>query len=166
MCDCIFCKIANHEIPSTVVYEDDQVIAFDDLNPQAPVHTLVIPKKHYSDIADNVPAETMGAMARAIQEVAKVKGLGDGFRVISNKGVNAGQTVMHFHMHVLGGKNLGENSSEDAQPVALAAFGVSYAAFSTRIPSSGSELRRRAQSSSRRSCESAGCFFGNQKVGI
>lgn len=67
MCDCIFCKIANHEIPSTVVYEDDQVIAFDDLNPRAPVHTLVIPKKHYSDIADNVPAETMGAMAHAIQ---------------------------------------------------------------------------------------------------
>ena len=93
MCDCIFCKIANHEIPSTVVYEDDQVIAFDDLNPQAPVHTLVIPKKHYSDIADNVPAETMGAMAHAIQEVAKAKGLEDGFRVISNKGVNAGQTV-------------------------------------------------------------------------
>ena len=101
MCDCIFCKIANHEIPSTVVYEDDQVIAFDDLNPQAPVHTLVIP--------NNVPAETMGAMAHAIQEVAKAKGLEDGFRVISNKGVNAGQTVMHFHMHVLGGKNLGEN---------------------------------------------------------
>ena len=86
-----------------------EVIAFDDLNPQAPVHTLVIPKKHYSDIADNVPAETMGAMAHAIQEVAKAKGLEDGFRVISNKGVNAGQTVMHFHMHVLGGKNLGEN---------------------------------------------------------
>ena len=57
----------------------------------------------------NVPAETMGAMAHAIQEVAKAKGLEDGFRVISNKGVNAGQTVMHFHMHVLGGKNLGEN---------------------------------------------------------
>ena len=79
MCDCIFCKIANHEIPSTVVYEDDQVIAFDDLNPQAPVHTLVIPKKHYSDIADNVPAETMGAMAHAIQEVAKAKGSGGRF---------------------------------------------------------------------------------------
>lgn len=109
MCDCIFCKIASHEIPSTVVYEDDQVIAFDDLNPQAPVHTLVIPKKHYRDIADNVPAETMGAMAHAIQEVAKAKGLEDGFRVISNKGANAGQTVMHFHMHVLGGRNLGEN---------------------------------------------------------
>ena len=66
MCDCIFCKIANHEIPSTVVYEDDQVIAFDDLNPQAPVHTLVIPKKHYSDIADNVPAETMGADRKSV----------------------------------------------------------------------------------------------------
>ncbi len=89
MCDCIFCKIAKATIPSTVVYEDDQVIAFDDLNPQAPVHTLVIPKKHYSDIADNVPAETMGAMAHAIQEVAQAKGLEDGFRVISNKGVNA-----------------------------------------------------------------------------
>ena len=85
MCDCIFCKIANHEIPSTVVYEDDQVIAFDDLNPQAPVHTLVIPKKHYSDIADNVPAETMGAMAHAIQEVAKAKGLEDGFRKYVNE---------------------------------------------------------------------------------
>ena len=71
----------------------------------SPIHTA----EYYSDIADNVPAETMGAMAHAIQEVAKAKGLEDGFRVISNKGVNAGQTVMHFHMHVLGGKNLGEN---------------------------------------------------------
>ena len=108
MCDCIFCKIANHEIPSTVVYEDDRVIAFDDLNPQAPVHTLVIPKKHYADITDGVPAETLGAMAHAIDEVARVKGLEAGFRVISNKGEAAGQTVMHFHMHVLGGKDLGE----------------------------------------------------------
>lgn len=108
MCDCIFCKIANHEIPSTVVYEDDRVIAFDDLNPQAPVHTLVIPKKHYADITDGVPAETLGAMAHAIDEVARVKGLDKGFRVISNKGEAAGQTVMHFHMHVLGGKDLGE----------------------------------------------------------
>ena len=90
------------------------------------------------------PPETMGAMAHAIQEVAKAKGLEDGFRVISNKGVNAGQTVMHFHMHVLGGKNLGGTSSEDARPVALCLW-VTYAVFSTRIPSSGSELRRRAQ---------------------
>lgn len=108
MCDCIFCKIASHEIPSTTVYEDDQVIAFDDLNPQAPVHTLVIPKKHYADITDGVPAETLAAMTSAIAKVADSKGLGDGFRVISNKGADAGQTVMHFHMHVLGGKPLGE----------------------------------------------------------
>ena len=108
MCDCVFCKIAHHQIPATVVYEDDQVIAFDDLNPQAPVHTLVIPKKHYQDITDDVPAETLVAMTHAIKEVAAKKGLEKGFRVISNKGADAGQTVMHFHLHVLGGKHLGE----------------------------------------------------------
>lgn len=109
MSDCIFCKIAAHEIPSTVVYEDELVIAFDDLSPQAPVHTLVIPKEHYQDITDGVPAETLAAMVYAIGEVAKAKGLGAGFRVISNKGADAGQTVMHFHIHVLGGEPLGEN---------------------------------------------------------
>ena len=109
MSDCIFCKIAAHEIPSTVVYEDELVIAFDDLSPQAPVHTLVIPKEHYPDITDGVPAETLAAMVHAIGEVAKAKGLDAGFRVISNKGADAGQTVMHFHMHVLGGEPLGEN---------------------------------------------------------
>ena len=106
--DCIFCKIAAHEIPSTVVYEDDAVIAFDDLNPQAPVHTLVIPKAHYANIIDDVPAETLAAMAHAVKEVARIKGLDDGFRVITNTGAHAGQTVMHFHLHVLGGKELGE----------------------------------------------------------
>ena len=108
MDDCIFCKIAAHEIPSNIVYEDDEVIAFDDTNPQAPVHTLVIPKKHYQDITDDVPAETLAAMTHAVGEVARIKGLDDGFRVISNKGPAAGQTVMHFHMHVLGGRDLGE----------------------------------------------------------
>lgn len=108
MSDCIFCKIATHEIPSTVVYEDDLVIAFDDLNPQAPVHTLVIPKAHHENIIDGVPAETLAAMMHAVAEVARIKGLDEGFRVISNKGEVAGQTVMHFHMHVLGGKPLGE----------------------------------------------------------
>ena len=108
MSDCIFCKIASHEIPSTVVYEDDTVIAFDDLSPQAPVHTLVIPKEHYENIVDGVPADVLAAMVHAVGEVAKAKGLDDGFRVITNKGAHAGQTVMHFHMHVLGGKDLGE----------------------------------------------------------
>ncbi|MDY4041918.1 MAG: histidine triad nucleotide-binding protein [Collinsella sp.] len=106
--DCIFCKIADHEIPSTVVYEDDQVIAFDDLSPQAPVHTLVVPKAHYRDITDDIPAETLASIAKGIREVAEAKGMGDGFRVISNKGEHAGQTVMHLHFHVLGGKPLGE----------------------------------------------------------
>lgn len=108
MDDCIFCKIAAHEIPSTTVYEDDEVIAFDDLNPQAPVHTLVIPKKHYANICDGVPAKTLAAMVHAIDEVAQVKGLDKGFRVITNTGADAGQTVLHFHMHVLGGRDLGE----------------------------------------------------------
>lgn len=108
MSDCIFCKIAQHEISSTVLYEDDLVIAFDDLNPQAPVHTLVIPKEHYENAIDGVPAETLAAMMNAVAEVARIKGLDDGFRLISNKGEAAGQTVMHFHVHVLGGKPLGE----------------------------------------------------------
>lgn len=108
MSDCIFCKIANHEIPSTVVYEDDQVLAFRDLEPQAPTHVLVIPKTHYASIADDVPAETVAAMASAVREVAKAEGVVEsGFRVITNAGADAGQTVPHFHMHVLGGKKLG-----------------------------------------------------------
>ena len=73
MDDCIFCKIAAGEIPATVVYEDDAAIAFDDLNPQAPVHTLVIPKAHHAHIVDGVPAETLAAMVHAIQEVARIK---------------------------------------------------------------------------------------------
>lgn len=108
MSDCIFCKIANHEIPSTVVYEDELVIAFDDLNPQAPVHTLVVPKQHFENIVDGVPEAVLEAMTHAIAEVARIKGLDEGFRVIANTGAAAGQTVMHLHMHVLGGKDLGE----------------------------------------------------------
>lgn len=108
MSDCIFCKIANHEIPSTVVYEDDAVIAFRDLEPKAPTHVLVIPKHHYAIICDDVPAETLGAMAHAIKEVVASEGIAEsGYRVITNAGPDAGQTVHHFHMHVLGGKNLG-----------------------------------------------------------
>lgn len=108
MSDCIFCKIANHEIPSTVVYEDELVIAFDDLNPQAPVHTLVVPKQHFENIVDGVPGAVLEAMTHTIAEVARIKGLDEGFRVIANTGAAAGQTVMHLHMHVLGGKDLGE----------------------------------------------------------
>ena len=109
MADCIFCKLANHEIPTTIVYEDDLVVAFDDANPQAPVHTLVVPKGHYENIVDGVPGEVLEHMALAVKKVAEAKGLTDGFRVIANTGAAAGQTVMHLHWHVLGGTDLGEN---------------------------------------------------------
>ena len=109
MDDCIFCKIAAGEIPSTVVFEDDDVIAIEDLNPQAPVHVLVMPKAHHDNIVDDVPADTLAAMVNAISEVVSAKGLGErGFRVIANTGADAGQTVNHLHLHVLGGKPMGE----------------------------------------------------------
>ena len=109
MAGCIFCMIANGEIPSKIVYENDLVVAFDDLHPQAPVHTLVVPKAHYQDIADGVPAQTMAAIFAAACEVARIKGIDEsGFRIISNKGADAGQTVPHFHVHVLGGRKMDE----------------------------------------------------------
>jgi len=107
MSDCIFCKIANHEIESTYVYEDDLVTAFRDMNPQAPTHVLVVPKAHYANIVDGVPAETLAAMAHAVDEVAKSEGIREsGFRVVANTGDDAGQTVHHLHWHVMGGTRL------------------------------------------------------------
>lgn len=109
MSDCIFCKIANGEIPSDFVYEDDNVVAFKDLSPQAPVHVLVVPKKHYANIIDGVPAATLESMTKAARAIAQANGLDQsGFRCIMNTGADAGQTVMHLHMHVLGGAKLGE----------------------------------------------------------
>ena len=109
MSDCIFCKIANGEIPSDFLYEDDRVVAFRDQNPQAPVHVLVVPKAHHENFVDNVPAETLLSMERAVKAVAEVCGVDEsGFRCIMNTGAAAGQTVMHLHLHVLGGRDLGE----------------------------------------------------------
>ncbi len=109
MDDCIFCKISAGEIPATVLYEDDDVIAIEDLNPQAPVHALVMPKAHYDNIVDGVPATTLASMVHAVGEVAASTGLSErGFRVIANTGSDAGQTVNHLHLHVLGGTSLGE----------------------------------------------------------
>ena len=110
MDNCIFCKIINKEIPSSIVYEDDNVIAFKDLNPQAPVHILVVPKKHYDNVLsvennDNI----ISKIYEAINKIAQQEGFDkDGFRVINNCGENAGQTVMHMHFHILAGKKLGE----------------------------------------------------------
>ena len=107
MDDCIFCKIVSGDIPATVVYENDRVLAFDDISPQAPVHTLVIPKAHHEDLADDVDDETLAAIFTAVPEVARIKGVSDsGYRVIVNNGRDANQLVAHLHVHVLGGKTM------------------------------------------------------------
>jgi histidine triad (HIT) family protein len=107
MSECIFCKIAGGEIPSTAVYEDDFVLAFDDLSPQSPVHTLVIPKRHFASLADDVDRETLGALFSAVDEVARIKGIREsGYRTIVNTGKDANQTVAHLHVHVMGGREM------------------------------------------------------------
>ena len=107
MNDCLFCKIAAGQIPSTKVYEDDQVLAFRDIAPQAPVHVLVIPKKHVTgwyDAKDEGDA-LLAHLMRVAAKVAELEGIVDsGFRVVSNCGQDAQQTVKHLHLHVLGGK--------------------------------------------------------------
>ncbi len=106
--DCLFCKIIAGEIPSTKVYEDDAVYAFRDINPMAPVHVLVVPKTHIC-CADGVNAENSAYVARifeAIPKIACAEGLTGGYRVITNCGEDACQTVKHLHFHVLGGKKL------------------------------------------------------------
>ncbi len=107
--DCIFCKIANHEIPSTIVYENDYVIAFNDLNPVAPVHVLVIPKKHMDSIMAVDDYNYVVEIHKAIKEIAKICKIEEtGFRVISNVGEDGGQSVKHLHYHVIGGTKLPE----------------------------------------------------------
>ena len=108
MSNCLFCKIIAGEIPSTKVYEDDQVLAFRDIAPQAPVHILVIPKTHIGSVAE-ITAENSGLVAHifeVIPQIAKAEGLDNGYRVVSNCGDDAGQTVKHLHFHILGGKKL------------------------------------------------------------
>ena len=105
--DCIFCKIVAGEIPCTKVYEDEKCLAFEDLNPCAPVHTLIVPKEHYANVADNVPTELLGHLLQVVKEVAKIKGIDEnGYRVSINTGEDGGQTVHHLHLHVNGGAKL------------------------------------------------------------
>ena len=108
MSDCLFCKIIAGTIPSTKVYEDETVLAFRDIAPQAPTHILVIPKVHLSGVND-VTAENSAVVAHifeVIPQIAQQEGLADGYRVVSNCGAHAGQTVHHLHFHILGGKQL------------------------------------------------------------
>lgn len=107
--DCIFCKIAAGEIPSTKVYEDDKVLAFKDINPLAPIHILVIPKAHIESAAE-ITADNSAVVAHIFEVIAKIakeQGIDkDGFRVVSNCGENGCQSVKHLHFHILGGKKL------------------------------------------------------------
>ena len=108
MSNCLFCKIIAGEIPSTKVYEDDTVLAFRDIAPQAPTHILVIPKCHIGSVAE-ITAENSAVVAHifeVIAAVAKAEGLENGYRVVSNCGEHAGQTVHHLHFHILGGRQL------------------------------------------------------------
>ena len=108
MSDCLFCKIVAGDIPSTKVYEDDSVLAFRDINPMAPTHVLVIPKAHIPSV-DGVTAENSAVVAHifeVIPQIAAAEGLSNGYRVVSNCGPDAGQTVPHLHFHILGGKPL------------------------------------------------------------
>jgi histidine triad (HIT) family protein len=107
--DCLFCKIAAGEIPSTKVYEDDTVLAFNDINPEAPVHILLIPKQHIASMAE-INEENSAVVAHIFEVAAKIaaeKGFADGFRVVSNCGDSAGQTVKHLHFHLMAGRDFG-----------------------------------------------------------
>jgi histidine triad (HIT) family protein len=108
MDSCLFCKIIKGDIPSDKLYEDDDVFAFRDISPQAPVHFLVIPKKHLSGPAAVAAADEglIGKMMRVGAQIAGQEGVGDAFRVVFNNGAGAGQTVFHIHMHILGGRPL------------------------------------------------------------
>lgn len=108
MNDCLFCKIIAGEIPSTKVYEDEQVLAFRDIAPMAPTHILVIPKTHIAGV-DEITPENSAVVAHIFEMIpiiAKEEGLANGYRVVSNIGADGGQTVRHLHFHILGGKKL------------------------------------------------------------
>jgi len=107
---CLFCRIAQREIPASVVYEDDRVLAFNDINPQAPVHVLVIPTRHVRAVRDAGGPDgerLLGRLLAFAAEVARDEGLdGEGYRLVTNTGRNAGQSVDHLHLHLLGGRKL------------------------------------------------------------
>jgi histidine triad (HIT) family protein len=107
MSDCIFCRIIDKKIPARIVYEDDLALAFEDVNPQAPVHTLIIPKKHIPSLLDagEGDAQIFGHIMKVANIIAKEKGIADrGFRLVANCNPDAGQSVYHIHFHLMGGR--------------------------------------------------------------
>ena len=104
MAECIFCKIVAKELPSRLVYEDDDIIAFNDLNARAPLHVLVVPRRHVERLSELDDAALAGKLALAAARIARDAGHGDNFRLVVNNGAGAGQSVFHLHFHVLGGR--------------------------------------------------------------
>ena len=108
---CLFCKIISGEIPGDKVFESEDVLAFRDINPQAPVHVVVVPKMHIASAKDinSANSELVGKCFEAIVHIAETEGLNNGFRVINNCGSDGGQSVQHLHFHLIGGRKLGES---------------------------------------------------------
>ena len=110
MADCLFCKIVAHEIPASIVYEDDRLLAFNDISPQAPTHVLVVTKRHIASLNDLSPEDDqiVGELVRRAAAIAKERGISaNGFRTVFNTNRDAGQTVFHIHLHLIGGRSLG-----------------------------------------------------------
>jgi histidine triad (HIT) family protein len=110
MADCLFCRMVAGEVPATVVFDDEQTLAFRDINPQAPTHVLVIPKEHYPDVAALAAADPglLAAVHRTAAAIAEQEGVAaEGWRLVFNTGANGGQTVFHVHAHIVGGRAFG-----------------------------------------------------------
>lgn len=109
MSDCVFCRIVNHTLPSKIVHEDELVLAFEDVNPQAPVHVLIIPKRHVRSVEELGKADSglLGHLVLTCSKVAREKGIAQsGYRLVANTGFDGGQTVFHLHLHLLGGRRM------------------------------------------------------------
>lgn len=109
MAECLFCRVIRREIPASIVYEDDRLLAFNDINPQAPLHTLIVPKRHIDSLNALVPGDDalVGEMIRRAAAIARDKGFAErGFRTVFNTNAEAGQTVFHIHLHLLAGRGL------------------------------------------------------------
>lgn len=104
--DCLFCKIAGGQIPAKLVKNTETYAAFRDINPQAPTHILIIPKEHFNDITDVRDANLLGSLFQAAKDIASEEKLDNGFRLVVNTGSDGGQTVIHLHIHLLGGRNM------------------------------------------------------------
>jgi histidine triad (HIT) family protein len=106
---CLFCKIINREVPATIVYEDERLLAFNDINPQAPTHVLLVPKRHIATLVDLLPEDDdlVGELVRRAGRLAEERGIAaGGFRTVFNTNRDAGQTVFHIHLHLIGGRSL------------------------------------------------------------